>query len=161
MNWKLSIRNYLVIGILVIGICLPAFAMGTAPKKEEPKYKLEILKMELVPTMTASLEIRSDRSAVLILPSKNFKDTELSQIKEKLEAKGVKVSLASDKKSAVSLKGKSFKMDLLTKDVEASNYHAMIFIGDDRAVVGGKIVTRSKTENYQDFTKAILKALGL
>jgi hypothetical protein len=26
----------------------PALAMGSAPKKEEPKYKVEILKMEIV-----------------------------------------------------------------------------------------------------------------
>lgn len=161
MNRKLNIGIFLVIGVLVLGISFPAWAMGSAPKKEEPKYKLEILKMELVPTITATMELNTSKSALLILPSQNFKDYELSQIQEALKSKKVRISLASDKKTAVSQKGKKLKMDLLAKDVEASNYNAMIFIGDDRAVVGGKIVTRSKTENYKDFAKTILKALGL
>lgn len=57
----MKIVSYLVIAILVIGICRPAAAMGTAPKKEEPKYKLEILKMELIPAITLSPEVKATK----------------------------------------------------------------------------------------------------
>ncbi len=43
----LAIFSYLEVGSLRLDV--PSFAMGSAPKKEEPKYKLEILKMEVVP----------------------------------------------------------------------------------------------------------------
>jgi hypothetical protein len=42
--------------LLTIVVATLTYAMGTAPKKEEPKYKLEILKMEVVPAAPRTLE---------------------------------------------------------------------------------------------------------
>jgi Na+/phosphate symporter len=54
-----SLSNlFLVIITLAFLLNLPAFAMGSAPPKEEkPKYKLEILKMELVTQPTTTAEV--------------------------------------------------------------------------------------------------------
>ena len=46
-NWSLVIGHW---SLLLALLCLaqPALAMGSAPAKEQPKYKLEILKMEVI-----------------------------------------------------------------------------------------------------------------
>jgi hypothetical protein len=42
----------------------PALAMGSAPKKEEPKYKVEILKMEVV-SQPATKEVSKTKKSGL------------------------------------------------------------------------------------------------
>lgn len=55
---KSKIRIYLSLLIMGLLFNIPAFAMGKAPAKEEkPKYKLEILKMELVTEPTTTAEV--------------------------------------------------------------------------------------------------------
>jgi len=56
---KTVIKYWLLIFVwnLALGAWNLAYAMGgPAPEKEEPKYKLEILKMELVTTPAQTLE---------------------------------------------------------------------------------------------------------
>ena len=45
-----------LVGSLVGLLGYQAIAMSTPPKKEEPKYKLEILKMDVVPAQPRTLE---------------------------------------------------------------------------------------------------------
>jgi hypothetical protein len=49
-NAKCKIKNigYLALALALFSLVQPALAMGSAPKKEGPKYKVEILKMEIV-----------------------------------------------------------------------------------------------------------------
>ena len=49
-NAKCKIKNlgHLALALALFSFVQPALAMGSAPKKEEPKYKVEILKMEVV-----------------------------------------------------------------------------------------------------------------
>jgi hypothetical protein len=61
MSWNLKFVIYLVVGGLMLGVVSTALAMGTAPKKEEPKYKLEILKMEIIPAVTLSPEVKATK----------------------------------------------------------------------------------------------------
>ena len=53
MNMKIGHWSLIILSSFCLGYSSLAYAMGgPAPKKEEPKYKLEIMKMEVV-TMPA------------------------------------------------------------------------------------------------------------
>jgi hypothetical protein len=45
---KIKTIGHLALALALLSLVQPALAMGSAPKKEEPKYKVEILKMEVV-----------------------------------------------------------------------------------------------------------------
>jgi hypothetical protein len=55
--------SLLVFSIYALSLT-PALAMGSAPKKEEPKYKVEILKMEIV-SQPATKEVSKTKKSNL------------------------------------------------------------------------------------------------
>jgi len=113
-----------------------AWAMGgKPPAKVEPKYKLEILKMEIVPAVPSSPEGLSSKKVLMILAPKDFQDQEFSKPKDLLEAKGVKVTIASTTlKEAIGMYGSKVKPDILIKDAKAADYDAVVFIGGNGAL---------------------------
>jgi hypothetical protein len=60
-NLVLVFLVFLEVGCLTLGfLSAPAFAMGSKPQpKEEPKYKLEVIKMEFVPSYQMTLESKA------------------------------------------------------------------------------------------------------
>ena len=107
--------------------------MGKSPVKEEPKYKLEILKMELVsPSADAVLPENklNAKKVLMVIAPKDFQDQEYAKPKALLEAKGIKVTVASaSKQTATGMSGLKVKPDVLIKDVRAADYDAVVFIG--------------------------------
>ncbi len=71
-----------------------------------------------------------DMKAVMIIASSNFRDEELFQTKEVLEAAGVKVTVASSSLvvSRGTLGGKA-KPEILITDIKVADYDAVIFVG--------------------------------
>jgi len=70
------------------------------------------------------------KKAVMIIASSQFRDEELFETRKVLEAAGVKVTLASSSlKEATGMLGGKAKADVLLKDVKASDYDAVIFVG--------------------------------
>lgn len=115
------------------------FAMGGAPpKKEEAKYKIEILKMEVVtaPASAYSAKDLSSKKVLLIIAPKDFQDQEFSKPKEILEARGVKVTVASSTtKISTGMYGKKVKPDIALKNAKATDYDAVVFVGGNGATV--------------------------
>jgi protease I len=111
----------------------PAGAMGAKPPaKEEPKYKLEILKMEFVNAPTP--EAVSPRKILMVIPHRDFQDKELSIPKSLLEKEGHKITIASSSLSeAKGMLGMKIKPDILLKTARAADYDAIIFIGGNGA----------------------------
>jgi protease I len=105
--------------------------MGNKPK-EEPKYKLEILKMEVVSAPAPQAMDLSSKKVLMIIAPKDFQDKEFSEPKKVLEAKGVKITVAStSKKSAIGMYGMKVMPDLTLKEARAADYDAVLFIGGD------------------------------
>ena len=68
--------------------------------------------------------------AVLIIAFENFRDEEYAEPKAVLEKAGVEVTTASSKLGMAKGKlGMSAKVDILLKDVKASDYDAVLFVG--------------------------------
>jgi protease I len=108
---------------------LPAWSLGgQAPK---PNYKLEVLKMEVIP---ASSDL-SAKKVLLVIAPRDFHDQEFSQPKAILEAKGAKVTVASSKQTSTGMFGAKVKADILLKDAKAADYDAVVFIGGNGAEV--------------------------
>ena len=108
---------------------------GKPPAKEEPKYKLEILKMEIVPAFSVSPEALSSKKVLMIIASKDFQDQEFSKPKALLEAKGVKITIASTTlKEAIGMYGSKAKPDILIENAKAADYDAVVFIGGNGAL---------------------------
>ena len=118
--------------VILIALASTVSAMGNKPK-EEPKYKLEILKMEIVPAATVTM---TGKSILMVIAPKDFQDTEFAKPKEIFEARGIKVTVASSTtKTALGMNGMKVKPDAAISDVRASDYDAVVFIGGDGAVV--------------------------
>jgi hypothetical protein len=98
------------ISILVFSIYAlspsPSFAMGSAPAKTEPKYKVDILKMEVV-GKPSTIEVTLPRKA-LIISTGDYKD-----IKDGLEAKGYQVTVLAK----------------VGRKVKAKDYAAIVVVG--------------------------------
>ena len=132
--------SLVIIWLLFLGYwSLPAWAMGGKPPvKEEPKYKVEILKMEVVtsPTPTYQTADLSSKKVLLVIAPKDFHDQEFSKPKEMLEAQGVKITVASSTtNTATGMYGKKVKPDVALKDAKATDYDAVVFIGGNGAAV--------------------------
>lgn len=107
--------------------------MGSKPPvKEEPKYKLEILKMEVVPVPSSQVSL--SKRVLLVIAPKDFQDKEYSRPRAILKAKGIEVTVASTTlKTAVGMSGTIVKPDVLVKNARASDYDAVVFIGGNGA----------------------------
>ena len=90
--------------VLCLLVVFSVLAMGSAPK-QEPKYKLEILKTEFVNPL-ATFEAMSSKKA-LIVSTGYYKE-----IKEALEAKGFKVTVTAK-----------------ISGIKAKDYDAIVVIG--------------------------------
>jgi len=83
------------IGLLsILLISNVVFAMGgsppASPEAKSSKYKLEVLKMELVPASSVSELKVSGKKVLMVIAPKNFQDKEFSIPKGMLEKAGVK-----------------------------------------------------------------------
>ncbi len=102
--------------IVTLAFCLliavPVLAMGSKP---EPKYNVEITKMEVVSPL-ATFETMSSKKA-LIVSTGYYKE-----IKEALEAKGFAVTVVAK-----------------TRDIKAKNYDCIVVVGSKlgEAALGG------------------------
>ena len=123
--------------ILSFGFSSVAYAMGEKPPTPEAKskYKLKVLKMEIIPASQANLTTfsvkkLSNKKALLIIAPKNFQDEEYTKIKNILESAGVKVTVAaSSTKIAQGMYAKKVTPTLNIKDAKATDYDTIIFIG--------------------------------
>lgn len=128
---KLRTWTLVIISLLVLGHWSPASAMGNKPK-EEPKYKLEILKMEVVSVPPSQVSL--NKKALLVIAPKDFQDKEYSRPRAILKAKGVEVTVASTAtRTAVGMGGMQVKPDILVKNARAADYDAVVFIGGNGA----------------------------
>jgi len=149
-NYKLQITNntknpifkILCFGIvwsLVLGIWSFALAMGGSPPaspEAKSKYKLEVLKMELVPASSISELKLSGKKVLMVIAPKNFQDKEFSIPKGIFEKAGVKVTVASlSTDTATGMYGLKVKPDISIKNAKASDYDAIVFIGGSGATV--------------------------
>ena len=70
------------------------------------------------------------KKAVMIIASQQFRDEELFEPRQALEAAGAAVTLASSSlETATGMLGGTAKADILIGDVDASTYDAVIFVG--------------------------------
>jgi protease I len=80
--------------------------------------------------MSFAQEVSNMKKVVMIIPSDAFRDEELSQTKEVLEAKGIEVKIASTTlKEVKGMLGAKAKPDILVNDVNARDFDAVVFIG--------------------------------
>lgn len=116
-----------------------AYALGgKPPEKEEPEYKLEILKMEVItaPSLTYETKKLSSKKILMIIAPKDFQDQEFSKPKQMLEAEGAKIVVASSTlKTATGIHGMKVKPDLTLKEAKATDYDAVIFVGGSGATI--------------------------
>lgn len=112
---------------------------GPAPeKKEKPKYKLEVLKMEIIPATLATLKVGklSNKKILMVIAPKNFHDAEFTKPKAKFEAQGIEVTVASaSTNTATGMYGKKVKPDISLKDAKATDYDAVVFVGGSGVTV--------------------------
>lgn len=81
------------------------------------------------------MENISDKRAVIIIASENFRDEEYFGSREVLENRGVELRTASNKSGiAVGTEGGEVKIDLLVSDIKANDFDAIIFIGGPGAL---------------------------
>ena len=126
-----------ILSILVLANVAIALG-GKPPAKEEPKYKLEILKMEVITAPSPSYEVKklSSKKVLIIIAPKNFQDQEFSKPKGLLEAKGVKITIASSTtNTAIGVYGTKVKPDISIKDAKAADYDAILFVGGPGATL--------------------------
>jgi protease I len=70
------------------------------------------------------------KKAVMIIAEKQFKEEELFITKEILENAGIEVLVASNTLNlALGVEGKTFQPQLLVKDINVSDFDAVIFVG--------------------------------
>jgi|GEM_PF-267135 len=121
------ISFWVIFWLLFLGYWSFVLAMASKPPiKEEPKYKLEILKMEVVPAP----QTQTPKKILMVIAHKNFQDREFSVPKELLEKKGYLITIASSSLSeAQGMLGTKVKPDLLLKEAKATDYDAIVFIG--------------------------------
>jgi protease I len=128
-----------IIWLLSLGYWSFAAAMGGSPPtspEAKSKYKLQVLKMELVPASSVTQLNVAGKKALMVIAPKNFQDKEFSIPKGMLEKAGVKVTVASaDTDTATGMYGSKVKPDISIKNAKASNYDAIIFIGGSGATV--------------------------
>lgn len=128
----------LLIGILLLSIPVQAMGGPAPEKKEKPKYKLEVLKMEIIPATLATSKAKtlSNKKILMVIAPKNFHDGEFAKPKAKFEAQGIKVTVASSTdKPAVGMYGKKVKPDINIKDAKAADYDAVVFVGGSGSTV--------------------------
>lgn len=83
-------------------------------------------------TSEASIE---GKKVLLILPHYNFRDKEYSWLRERFEPAGLTVEVASTHLSdAEGRFGTTVKPDVLTSFVEANDYDAFVFVGEEAAL---------------------------
>lgn len=126
-----GIWSLVIIWLLVFGYwSFPAGAMGGKPAKQESKYKLEILKMEVVPLPAAPFP----KKVLMVIAPRDFQDEEFSKPKELLEAKGVEVKVASlTRETAIGMYGTKVTPDISMKNAKATDYDAIVFVGGNGA----------------------------
>ena len=111
-----------------------ALAMGGKPPvKQQPKYNLEILKMEFVgaPSQSATATQR----VILIVPHKDYQEKELSATRDQLEKAGYIITIASSALTPCrGMAGGETKPDILLKNAKAIDYDAVVFIGGNGAL---------------------------
>ncbi|MEA3493807.1 MAG: DJ-1/PfpI family protein [Candidatus Margulisiibacteriota bacterium] len=115
--------------------------MGEKPSASpdtKPKYKLEVLKMEVIPATLATSKAKelSDKKILMVIAPKNFHYGEFAKPKAKFEAQGIKVTVASSTdKTAVGMYGKKVKPDINIKNAKAADYDAVVFVGGTGSTV--------------------------
>ncbi|MBU1026831.1 MAG: DJ-1/PfpI family protein [Candidatus Margulisbacteria bacterium] len=119
----------LIIYALTLTIVLSStlFASGE-PAPKQSKYKLEVIKMELVPAKEP--QTLTKKKVLMVIPPQDFHDKELSVPKEMLEAKGATVTIASSTtKPAKGMYGLIVTPEVLLKDAKVADYNAVVFVG--------------------------------
>ncbi|WMJ23562.1 DJ-1/PfpI family protein [Paludicola sp. MB14-C6] len=77
-----------------------------------------------------ALKIRKfQKNVLIVIPSKDYEDEELSTSKALLELNGVKVTMTSTVSSATGANGSKYTTDLLISNAVAANYDAIVVIG--------------------------------
>ena len=103
------------------------FATGEPPPQKS-KYKLEVIKMELVPAKQA--QTLAAKKVLMIIPPQAFHDKEFSVPKEMLEVKGATVIIASSTtKPAKGMYGLIVTPEVTIKEAKVADYNAVIFVG--------------------------------
>lgn len=125
-----------ILGFSILAFSIgPAFAMaGKPPAQEESKYKLEILKMEVVPA--TQVEVKTPKKILMVIAPKNFQDQEFSVPKKLFEKNGYQVTVASSTLSeATGMSRMKVKPDILVKDAKVADYDAIVFVGGSGTTV--------------------------
>ncbi|MBU1867082.1 MAG: DJ-1/PfpI family protein, partial [Candidatus Margulisbacteria bacterium] len=102
---------------------------GPAP---QDKYKLEILKVELISgeaTTEAESTSAEGKKVLLVVAPKSFDDTEFTTLKDTLTEAGLVVSVASIAQNSYGIRGTKAESDLLLKNANADDYDAVIICG--------------------------------
>ena len=74
--------------------------------------------------------ILNGKSVVFVIPSKDFRDEELIDVRKGLESKGAKTVVASTISDSVAgMLGAKVKPDGLLKDIKVKNFDAVVFVG--------------------------------
>jgi len=69
------------------------------------------------------------KSVLMVVAHYNFRDEEYTAAREKLEAAGAQVTVASTIKEAVGMHGLKLPVDVLIDEVNPADYDAVVFIG--------------------------------
>ncbi len=89
-----------------------------------------VLGMILLTTVISWAYAAEGKKVVMVIASQNFRDEELLKPKEILEQAGIKVTIASSTVNmAKGMLGAQVKPEILTKDINVSNFDAVIFVG--------------------------------
>ncbi len=83
-----------------------------------------------IPGVYAQEEVRTMKKVVMIIAADNFRDEELLQPKEILEANQIEVKIASTTLNTVKgMLGAEVKPNILVSDIKVADFDAIVFIG--------------------------------
>src|SRR3989339_1529948 len=102
---------------------------GPAP---EDKYKLEILKVEIISaeaTTEAEVPSVAGKKVLLVVAPTKFDDKEFAAVKKSFEEAGLEITVSATSKTAYGAFGARANCDLLLQKANAADYDAIVFIG--------------------------------
>jgi len=132
-------RSALIV-ILVLSICTACHAMGGKPPQkaaERPQQvDVETQATEYTAAQTPEAvkgeapQMLKDKTILLIIASKDFRDEEYAAPRAIFENYGAKVVVASSKMDvSTGVNGAKVKPDILLKDARIRDYNAFVFVG--------------------------------
>ena len=123
-------KKIVLLTLLSAMLYSPVFSMGTPPEKQEIPAQPKTDIITKASEKYEATKILSGKTILMIVPSKDFNDTEYLIPRRMFESNGANIIVASSKLDpAIGVKNTKVTPDILLKNVKVKNYNAVIFIG--------------------------------